>query len=542
MKRIITVLFCFLTFACDTQHQIERPRLVLGIVVDQMRQEYLFRFYDKFGSDGFKRLMNKGFMMRNAHYNYIPTYTGPGHASVYTGTTPRVHGVIGNNWFEKYSGKSMYCAGDSTVAAVGGSPSAGKISARNLLTTTITDELGLYYQNRAKIVGISIKDRGAALPAGHNPTGAYWYDGKTGEFMSSTYYMDQLPEWVVAYNTSGKVEQYMSGVWDTSFPIEEYVESAPDNRPGEKLLPGKSTPTFPYNLKEMAAEDSPQSLIRATPYGNTLVKDMALAAIEGEAMGQDEITDFLAISFSATDYIGHTFGPYSKEVEDAYIKLDNELAELFKYLDEKVGLYQYIVFLTADHAVAEVPQHLKNQDYPVDYFSYGQLTKDLDQLLAGAFGHSGLIASLSNGQVFFDKKKIKQEGLNEVEVKNTVLDYLNTTYGVASAYDAAFINHYSGVSKDVLMLAAGYNVHRSGDILLTLNPGWIDEEYEEGGTTHGSHYSYDTHVPMLFYGQGIPMGESLEYHTITDLAPTVSMLLNIKLPSGATGQPIVELF
>ncbi|MEQ9288000.1 MAG: alkaline phosphatase family protein [Cyclobacteriaceae bacterium] len=541
-KLIVLLLFCLAAFGCNVKNDIERPRLVVGIVVDQMRQEYLFRFYDKFGNDGFKRLMNKGFMMRNAHYNYVPTYTGPGHTSIYTGTTPRVHGVIANDWYEKKSGGNMYCAGDSTVQAVGGSPKAGKISARNMLSTTITDELGQFYQNRSKIVGISIKDRGAALPAGHNPTGAFWYDGGTGEFMSSTYYMDKLPDWVVEFNNAKLYEKYMSGVWDTSFPIDEYVESDVDDREGEKLLGGKTSPTFPYDLKELSKDGGAASMIRSTPYGNSILKDLALATIEGESMGQDDITDFLAVSFSSTDYVGHAFGPYSKEVEDTYVKLDKDLAELFKYLDENVGLYEYSVFLTADHAVAEIPKYLQGKNYPVEYFEYGSTKQSLNTLLVETFERDDLISSVSNNQIFLNKKVIREYGLDERQVKKVILDYLKEVYGIASAYDSNFLSSYSGSNKDIMMLAAGYNAHRSGDILMTLNPGWLGEGNKNSGTTHGSHYTYDTHVPMLFYGKDISVGSSVEYHTIADLAPTISMILNIKLPSGATGQPIDELF
>ena len=543
MKKTIILLFFLASFGCGTHSDIDRPKLVVGIVVDQMRQEYLYRFYNKFGNDGFKRLMDKGFMVKNAHYNYIPTKTGPGHTSVYTGTTPRVHGVIGNDWYEKKSGGSMYCAGDSTVQAVGGSPEAGKISSRNMLSTTITDELGQFFQNRSKIVGISIKDRGAALPAGHNPTGAFWYDSKTGEFMSSTYYVDKLPDWVNDFNNQKWVEKYMSQSWETSYPIEEYVESGPDDRPGERKFGDRKSATFPYDLKEMSKEVKPASLIRSTPYGNSILKEMALAALKGESMGQDDITDFLAVSFSSTDYVGHAFGPYSKEIEDTYIKLDKDLEEMFKYLDEKVGAYQYNVFLTADHAVAEIPLTLKNQKYPTDYFDFGVAKKALAEELIELFGKDKLITTYSNDQIFLNKQLIKETSLDEREVKKVIIDFFNSTYGISAAYDSEFINNYSGSNQDVQMLAAGFNAQRSGDILLTLNPGWLSGSgVDPVGTTHGSHYTYDTHVPMLFYGKDINAGSTVEYHAITDLAPTISMLLNIKLPSGATGQPIEEVF
>ncbi|MFY0652725.1 MAG: alkaline phosphatase family protein [Cyclobacteriaceae bacterium] len=544
MKKLflVLILLCGGVFSCEVNLKIERPKLVVGIVVDQMRQEYLFRFYEKFGSNGFKRLMDKGFMMKNAHFNYIPTKTGPGHTSVYTGTTPRVHGVIGNDWYEKVNGGKMYCAGDSTAVAVGGSPSKGKISSRNMLTTTITDELGLFFQNRSKIVSMSLKDRGAALPAGHNPTGAFWYDSNTGNFMSSSYYVDELPAWLNEFNSKDLPTQYMSGIWETSYPIEEYTESSADDRGNERKYKSKDRPTFPYDLKEMVGDGKPSASLASTPYGNTILKDLAIAALQGEEMGQDEDTDFLAISFSSTDHIGHAFGPYSKEIEDTYVKLDEDLEELFKYLDETVGPYQYNVFLTADHAVADIPAHLSEQNYPVDYFPNGDFEKALNEVLTDEFGESNFISSISNEQIYLNKMAIKAASADIEKVKTTTLEVLNSTYGIASAYDAEYINNYSGSNYELKLLAAGYNAQRSGDILYIMNPGWLGEGNKNDGTTHGSHYTYDTHVPMLFYGAKITTGSSVQYHPITDIAPTLSMLLNIKLPSGATGQPIEELF
>lgn len=488
-------------------------------------------------------MMNKGFMLKNAHFNYVPTYTGPGHSSVYTGTTPRVHGIIANEWYEKRSGGWMYCAGDSTVSAVGGSKEAGKISARNMLSTTITDELGQFYQNQSKIVGISIKDRGAALPAGHNSTGAFWYDDVTGTFMSSTYYLEALPGWVIDFNKLNLVNEYMSGVWDTTYPIDTYTESAEDDREGEVLVGGKTSPVFPYDLSEMSKNEKPTKLIKRTPFGNKLLKELAIAAVDGEKMGTDEITDFLAVSFSSTDYVGHDYGPYSKEIEDTYIKLDQELQDLLEYLDKKVGAYKYTVFLTADHAVAEIPAYLKSMDFPVDYFQDEMVKTEILETLNSKFGRTDLISSVSNHQVFLNKQAIRDSDIDETELKALIIDILSDTYGIAGAYDAGLLNGYSGSNKDIQMLAAGYNAHRSGDILFTFNSGWLGEyNKKEGGTTHGSHYTYDTHVPMIFYGMNIPMGSSMQYHPITDLAPTLSMLLNIKIPSGATGHPIEELF
>ncbi|SHJ55585.1 Predicted pyrophosphatase or phosphodiesterase, AlkP superfamily [Reichenbachiella agariperforans] len=542
MNRIILVIVgLFSGFVGVSQEGVKRPKLVVGIVVDQMREEYLYRFYDHYSEGGFKRLMNDGFEVKNAHFNYIPTKTAPGHASVYTGTTPRVHGIIANDWYDKEEKRYRYCVEDETMTQVGGSAETGKISPVNLQTTTVTDELALFYQERAKIIGMSIKDRGAVLPAGHQPDAAYWYDTQTGEFMTSSYYKEALPKWVKKFNKQGLADSYMQGAWETFFPIEKYVESGDDNRAGERPFAGKNEATFPYDLK---AYSKPRSLIKSTPWGNTILAEFAKASLESEGLGQDEVTDFLAVSFSSTDYVGHTFGPYSKEVEDTYVRLDRDLESLFQALDEKVGKGQWTVFLTADHAVAPIPEAMKEKHMPADYWGERSAREVLNAKLNEAFGIDSLIESVSNEQLFLNHDLIGESSLTVSDVKAYLISLLKKTDGINAVYDGDDISNYSGNNYDVSMLAAGYNQHRSGDILLIINSGWIDGDPngENTGTTHGSHYSYDTHVPMLFYGWGVHKGKTYDYHPITDIAPTISMLLNIGLPSGATGQPIVEVF
>lgn len=329
---------------------------MVGIVVDQMRQEYLSRFSDHFGEGGFKRLINDGYEFKNAHFNYIPTSTAPGHASVYSGTTPRTHGVIGNDWYDKANKWKVYCVEDRDVTNVGGSEAYAARSPKNLLSTTITDELRQFYGNRTKIISISIKDRGAILPGGHNPDGAFWYDSMTGEFMTSSYYRDELPKWVKTFNELKLPEKYTNQVWDTFFPIEKYIESQQDDRPYERAMLKKIDPVFPYDLKEIGKERGANGLLPSTPFGNTIIADLAIEALKNENLGVDLVTDFLAISFSSTDYIGHDFGPYSKEVQDTYVRLDRELARLFEALDKNVGKGKWSAFLTADHAVAAIPK------------------------------------------------------------------------------------------------------------------------------------------------------------------------------------------
>ncbi|MDF9800492.1 putative AlkP superfamily pyrophosphatase or phosphodiesterase [Catalinimonas alkaloidigena] len=540
---LLWALACFSLFTASASPNTdpsERPKLVVGIVVDQMRQEYLLRFYDKFGEDGFKRLMNQGFMARNAHYNYIPTYTGPGHASVYTGTTPATHGIIANDWYSRELKRSVYCAEDTTVLAVGGSESAGQISPRNMLSSTITDQLKMTTQGRSKVIGISIKDRGSALPAGHRADAAYWYDGSTGEMMTSTFYMEELPHWVKQFNKQKLPSKYLSQTWNTLLPIEEYTASSEDESEYEVRFSDDRAAVFPYDLKALNKNAKGYGLLSSTPFGNTLVIDFAKAALEAESLGQGGETDFLAVSFSSTDYIGHAFGAQSIELEDTYLRLDRDLADLLNSLDEQVGEGNYLVFLTADHAVVDVPKLLVDANMPGGYLEISKIGNIIQQKLIQKYGEGKWIEHASS-QLLLDHQLIEEKGVDLEEIQDFVADCLMDFKGIKETYTATSMRKFEYTRGQRKLLQMGYNFQRSGDVLFTIEPGFLNSSRMQG-TSHGTGYNYDTHVPMLFYGWGIKEGESVQYHRITDIAPTLSMLLNIALPDGADGQPVQELF
>ena len=545
MKRYFFWLVFLLTPAISRgQRPEERPKLVVGILVDQMRQEYLYRFYDKFGDGGFKRLLSDGFVLKNAHYNYVPTFTGPGHTSVYTGTTPAIHGIIGNEFYDKASKKIVNCVEDSRFVPVGVKEGNGDVSPARMLTTTITDELRIFSQKRSKVIGLSLKDRAAVLPAGHLANAAYWFDGKSGKFISSTYYMSKLPEWAEKFNKLGLAGKYLSQEWKTFFPIEQYTESGPDDSPYETWFLGKEKAVFPYKLTELRKKDG-YNIITSTPFGNDLLTEMTKAAIEGEQLGRGTWTDFLTISFSSTDIIGHATGPNAVEMEDVYIRLDRDIEDLLTMLDQKIGIGNYTLFLTADHAVAEVPQYMRDNKIPAGYFNLNDLQINLNTYLRKYFPGKEIIGNISNYQVFLNQDAFggdpKTSGIDLLVTTELIGNYLMTQEGVASVYTENMIrqtNYSEGGIKG--MVARGYNARRSGDIAYVLEPGWI-EATKIQGSTHGSPYSYDTNVPVLFYGRGIKNGSSVRYHPITDIAPTLSILLNIKFPSGCTGQPIEEV-
>ncbi len=542
MKKIVVILF--LAILSANSYSQKKPKLVVGIVVDQMRQEYLYRFDSKFSEGGFKRLVGNGYMLKNAHYNYVPTYTGPGHASIYSGTTPAVHGIIGNDWWDKNAKKSVNCVEDERYKPVGNLEGDGDVSPWRMLSTTITDELKLFTQKRAKVIGISMKDRGAVLPAGHMANAAYWYDKKTGKFISSTYYLTTLPTWVDAFNSQKLADNYLNQNWNTLLPLAQYTESGPDESPYERKLQGAKA-MFPYNLKDLLKTNGDYELLVNVAMGDDLLTDFAKATLIGEQLGKDNDTDFLTISYSTPDYIGHGTGPNSVELEDTYLRLDRNIEDLLKKLDQEVGKGEYVVFLTADHAVVDVPQSLKDNKIPAGNFPLANVEAGLNDHLQKYFPGKKVIDRISNDQVFLNQELFagdpKSSGIDLLIATELITNYLQATEGVAQVYPKAIIkqgNYNEGGTKG--MIIRGYNFKRSGDIIYQLEPGWITGGGPQG-TTHGSSYTYDTHVPILFYGAGIKQGSSSQYHTITDIAPTLSVLLQIKFPSGCTGQPVSEM-
>ncbi len=522
----------------NAQTPSEKPKLVVGIIVDQMRQEYLYRFADRYGEGGFKRMMNEGFMMTNGHYNYAPTVTGPGHASVYTGTTPATHGIISNDWYDRRLDRGVYCAEDSTVTNVGGTPENGSISPRNLLTTTVTDELRFATGKRSKVVGVAIKDRGAALPAGHTGD-AYWYDDVTGDFMTSTYYHDTLPDWVASFNAKKIAASYLSNTWETLYPIDTYVNSISDNNDFEGVFIGKQSPTFPYNLDSLKGQNGGYGLIASTPYGNTITLDFALAAIEGEKLGQGDVTDFLAVSFSSPDYIGHRFGPASVEQEDNYLRLDREFERLFNYLDKAVGKGEYLVFLSADHAVADVPSYMLSERVPAGNINTGYVLGQISGYTNAKYGEGKWISRYTGDQVFLNRALADEKKVDFVALQRDLANYMLRFNGIKEVYTAHDMRTQQYPYGRAHLLQMGYNHKSSGDILLVFEPAWMVGGAR--GTTHGSPYNYDTNVPIVFFGWGVPHGSSARKASITDIAPTVSALLKIKYPNAADGEPIVEI-
>ncbi len=519
-------------------NEFERPKLVVGIVVDQMRYDYISRFWNGYSEGGFKRLVKEGFNFKNNHYNYAPTSTGPGHASVYTGTTPASHGIIGNDWYDKEIGASVYCAADNTYASVGTASAAGQMSPKQLLTTTISDQLKLHTQSRSKVIAIALKDRGAVLPGGHTADAAYWFHGKEeGSWISSTFYMETLPSWVTQFNS--KVPQQYKKPWDLLKSEKAYIQSGSDKNNYEGAYRGETAAVFPHDLVSLWEANGAYDILKATAYGNSLTADFALAALKGENLGKGVDTDFLAISFSSTDYVGHQFGVNSREIEDTYYRLDLDLERLLKALDAQVGPGNYSLFLTADHAAVQVPSYLKDLKIPSGYFDSKVFKEKLNAYVADQFGSEDLIENISNYQVFLNRGLVAQLDIDLKGMQEDLAQFILQDSAVERTYTAHQMWGGEYTKGIPYILQNGYNPKRSGDVLFVLKPAVIS--YSRTGSTHGSPQIYDTHTPLLFYGKGFKRGASYERSEIPDIAPTLAAMLGIAFPNGTTGKPLTQV-
>ncbi len=538
MKKSCTLLLFLLGFYFGQSQIIQKPKLVIGITVDQMRWDYLYRYETRFASNGgFKRLQNKGFSCENTMIPYTPTVTACGHASIYSGSIPAINGITGNSWFDNVYQQYVYCTDDSTVSPVGTTSVAGKMSPVNMLSNSICDELKLATNFRSKVIGIALKDRGGILPAGHSADAAYWYDSKSGNWITSTYYMNELPTWVTAFNNEKHIDKYYQKGWSTMYLKESYTQSTQDENEYEVKALGSGG--FPYDLSSLVGKN--YNAILATAFGNSLTTEFAKNAMKHEKLGADSITDFLAISYSSTDYVGHSFGPNSIEMEDTYLRLDKELGELLDFFDVTVGKDQYLLFLSADHGAAHVPAFLKDKKIPAGNINTQFLVDTLNKQLRDKFGKANLIHDIINSQVVLNVPLIEANSkIKSEDVSKLILYYLSTEKSVSRAFLLDDLQNTTLNSTLKSMIANGYYPARSGHIQIIFKPQWI-ENFEKGGTTHAVWNPYDSHIPLIWYGWNIKHGSLNRETYMTDIAPTLAALLKIQEPNGSIGKVITEL-
>lgn len=538
MKFLPALLLSIISFGGFAQSNAQKPKLIVGIVIDQMRSDYIERYRDSFGDGGFNLIVKDGFYAANNHFSYMPTYTGPGHASIYTGTTPAVHGIASNNWYDPHVKEVVYCTDDKSVRTIGAQNADGQMSPVKLKTTTITDELKLVSNFRSKVVGVSLKDRGAILPAGHMPDGAYWLSNT--DFITSSFFADELPEWVSDFNDEKWVDQYIDEGWDLLLPADQYRASLADENPYEYAWEGETASVFPKDLRALSEANGINNMLRYSPHGNSLIFRFAEAAVKNEEMGKDADTDFLALGCSSTDYLGHNYGPRAVEIEDTYIRLDREIEGFLNFLNEEVGEGNYTVFITSDHGAAEVPQFSIDNQLPAGYVDESGDMEILDSLITSIHPMGmDLIEKVDDNKVFFDRAVLAEQGVDVLDISRKLAEKLTGVKSIYAAYPSKELVWGGANQFPADRLTRGLHPAFSGDVTWVRESGWI--AYNNVGTTHGSPWNYDSHVPLMFYGTGITPGITHRETHIRDIAPTLSMLFGIPLPSGATGNPILEV-
>ena len=487
MKRL-TLLLAVLSISVASWAQIDRPKLVVGIVVDQMRWDYLYYYYEDYGNDGIKRLLGDGYSCENTMINYVPTVTAIGHASLYTGSVPYFHGIAGNGFM--IDGKPVSSTSDENVEGVGTDGPAGKNSPRNLLATTIGDELKQALDFDCKVFGVAIKPRAAILPAGHSADAAYWWDSDVGHFVTSDYYMDRLPSWVENFNRKYNTE-----------------------------------PRFDLNTSNQ---------------GVTYTFRMAEAILENEKLGRGKYTDLLAVSVSSTDAIGHTYSTRGRENYEVYMQLDKELAHFFKELDRQVGRGNYLLFLSTDHGAAHNPNFMKEHDQPAGGWDSRTARKNMNQIIYNECGVPSAIKAIYDYRIYLDYDKIDSVGADVAEVKKLALEYLNDEDELVLAVD--FENVQQATIPEFLKqrIINGYHRGRSGDILVMTHPGYLSFNVKNDykGTSHSAWNPYDSHIPLVFMGWHVPHGSTTKPTRIVDLAPTICAMLHIQMPNACVGDPI----
>ena len=533
-----------------------RPRLVLLIVVDQFRYDYLERFGDLFVEGGLRRLQRDGASWTNANYDHVPTETAPGHATLLTGTWPAENGIIANEWLDRDTGKRVTSVSDETVNLFGGGSEERASSPRRLLASTLGDELRLATAGRSKVIGISVKDRGAILPAGRHGSAAYWYSSQTGRLVSSSYYFNQLPAWVEQYNEAHPTDKFFGARWERLLPEAEYVKRAGADAPAwESVGSAKDTNVFPHVITGGVSAPGREFYdeLNYSPFSNDLLLEFTKQSIINEGLGADEDADVLSVSFSANDIVGHRFGPYSHEAMDMTLRVDRQIAALLDFIEARVGLRNTVVAFTADHGVAPVPEHAATLNLPGGRIKSSDVLQAMRNAVKARYGPNAsssndqeptadYIQAFSNGHVYFNTAALKRDRVDREGIERVAGEAAMTVPGIARYYTRTQLERGLIAPADPLArrVLHGFNARRSGDVLV------IQEAFKyltdsTTGATHGSPYSYDTHVPLIIMGSSVAAGRYTEPAAPSDLASTLASLLRVQPPSNATGRVLVEV-
>jgi predicted AlkP superfamily pyrophosphatase or phosphodiesterase len=520
----------------------EKPKLVVGIIVEQLRYDQLEKFRDRFCENGIRRLLNEGTYFKNASYNYMLTQSAPGYATIATGTEPAFHGITSDNWYLPLRNEMIYCTQDNTVNPVGGSFDAGLHSPVNLLASTFPDELKMATNGKAKVFSIGLKESSAILSAGHSANGVYWYDNTTGTWMSSTWYMDSLSAWVNDFNAMRLSDSYLNSPWSLLRLKEDYADCLPDSNSFETGFDGVNY--FPYDLKKMSSKGlinvkRDYSILRETPFGNSFTKDFAIRLIKEERLGKHEMTDFLAICFSATDNIGHRFGPSSVETGDAILRLDKDIEQILNWLNDSIGKRNVLVYFTAAHGVSEIPAVLEKNRIPAGYFKKTEAMQLLKSYLNAVYGQGDWVKGYYEKQIFLNRILIEDAKITLEDIQKKVSRFMVQFSGVSSAYPYTAFESNDFSNGHLKRIMNSFTPQRSGDVIITLNPGWVEKN--DYVTDYNSPYEYDSHVPLIWYGWTVNRATVTRRVSLTDIAATLSSLCKVPYPDACTGEPLIEL-
>ena len=521
MKRALAVLLC-LGYSCAASAPAPppaKPKLILAVVVDQFRYEYLSRFRSSYSS-GFKKILTEGAVFEDAHHIHFPTVTAIGHSTFLSGATPSLSGIVGNEWFERETGKVVTSVSDPEAKLVGSGADAGGSSPRRLLVSTVGDEIKMAGQE-SKVIGVSIKDRAAILPAGHMADGAYWFDDKSKHWVTSTYYKETLPQWVEEINENKPSARATNAKW---YPVDAQSGSA----------------------KAFCTMGQPENgvpkcrSLEATPWGNEMIEDFAEHALRGENLGHHSGTDILSVSFSSNDYVGHAMGPDSPEVRDMSIRTDRMLGKLFDAVSKSVGMENVLFVMTADHGVAPVPEVNEARHMIGGRNSQPALLKAMSDALAAKYGPGQWIIGTAGPIPYLNTQLIESKNLSAAEVEQTAAEAVRRMPHVFRVYTREQLLKGEVLDDHVsTAVRNGFYQKRSGDVIVIPEAFYI---YEKTGTSHGTPFSYDTHVPVIFMGAGIHAGHYYEKIAVNDIAPTLAAIVGVEEPSGSVGRVLQEMW
>jgi len=546
MRRIILSigLLVLLTLSIYSQNHkklpSEKPRLIIGIVIDQMRYDYIYRYWDKFSEGGIRKMIGNGTLCKNASYDFLINETATGYATISTGALPSHHGIISNTWYESLPNRVAYCVEDETISTVGGGYEMGRYSPSKLLASTLGDELKLTNNLQSKVLGIAFEDCAAILSAGHAADYAFWYDDERGNWVTSSYYVDSLPDWVEEFNAMRLPDTYLTRTWETLLPLEEYTESMSDTNDLEDGFKGRSV--FPYDLdkiSEVRRNERDYSVIKFSPFGNIFTKDFAIAAIVNEELGQDIHTDFLTVGFSTNEYIGVKFGPNSVEMEDIMLRLDREIEHFLQFIDEHIGEENTLIYLTADHGISHHPGYLESYRIPSGEFNPNAALSLLQSYLNVIYGKGDWFKFYYAQQLYLNQELIEDSRLSLAEVQDKVVQFMIQFQGISNAVSSYTLQTTSFSDGIFKKIQNGFHQKRSGDVVINLAPGWV-EKISENESYHSS-YLGDNHVPLIWYGWKVGHATINRPVYQTDIAATLSHFLDISRPNSATGEVILEL-